>query len=116
MVFRYFTKLNDLQALCKYFDLNGDGMISCEEFMKGLQDDLNERRAALVERAWNCLDLNGSGEITADDVMHLYDVSSHKDLLEGTKTKEEIIGEFLDNFDGPRGNNDGVITKGEFGG
>jgi Ca2+-binding EF-hand superfamily protein len=46
--------------------------------------------------------------------MHLYDVSHHKDYIEGTKTKEEVIEEFLNSFDGAKGNNDGVITKQEW--
>ena len=44
----------------------------------------------------------------------IYDVTSHKDFISGEKSKREIIEEFLNNFDGPRGNNDGVVTKGEF--
>jgi len=34
--------------------------------------------------------------------------------LEGRKTKDEILAEFLNNFDGPRGNNDGEVTWNEF--
>ena len=35
-------------------------------------------------------------------------------LLEGKKTKDEILAQFLNNFDGARGNNDGVVTWEEF--
>lgn len=45
---------------------------------------------------------------------HLYDPSHHKDFIEGTKTKDEVIAEFLDSFDGAKGNDDGVITKQEW--
>lgn len=60
------------------------------------------------------MDKDGSGQITVSDVKHLYDPSHHKDFIEGTKTKEEVIEEFLDSFDGARGNNDGVISKQEW--
>jgi hypothetical protein len=33
---------------------------------------------------------------------------------EGRKTKDEILVEFLNNFDGARGNNDGILTWEEF--
>lgn len=36
------------------------------------------------------------------------------EFLEGKKTKEEILAEFLNNFDGPRGNNDGCVEWSEF--
>jgi Ca2+-binding EF-hand superfamily protein len=36
------------------------------------------------------------------------------EFLEGKKTKPEILTEFLNNFDGARGNNDGCVTWDEF--
>jgi len=68
----------------------------------------------MVDRAFEQMDRDDSGQITVSDVKHLYDPSHHKDFIEGTKTKDEIIDEFLDSFDGARGNNDGVITREEW--
>ena len=68
----------------------------------------------MVDKAFVLLDKDGSGQITVGDVKHLYDPSHHKDYIEGTKTKEEVIEEFLDSFDGAKGNDDGVITKQEW--
>ena len=78
------------------------------------REELSERRMNMVERAFNILDKDGSGQITVADVKHLYDPSHHKDFIEGRKTKEEVIEEFLDSFDGAKGNNDGVISKKEW--
>jgi calcyphosin len=36
------------------------------------------------------------------------------EFIGGIKTKEQILTEFLNNFDGAKGNKDGVITKNEF--
>ena len=38
----------------------------------------------------------------------------HPEFIEGKKTKEEIIVEFLNNFDGAKGNNDGIVSRNEF--
>ena len=38
----------------------------------------------------------------------------HPDFLSRKKTREEIVREFLNSFDGARGNNDGVLTWDEF--
>jgi Ca2+-binding EF-hand superfamily protein len=75
---------------------------------------MTKRRINIVNRAFGLLDKDGSGHITVEDVKHLYDPSQHKGFIDGKKTKEEVIEEFLDSFDGARGNNDGVITKKEW--
>lgn len=38
----------------------------------------------------------------------------NSEFIERRKTKEQILTEFLNNFDGARGNNDGIITRDEF--
>ena len=68
----------------------------------------------MVNKAFNLLDKDGSGKVTVSDIIGIYDVSMNPEFIEGRKTKEEILSEFLNQFDGPRGNNDGVITKEEF--
>lgn len=37
-------------------------------------------------------------------------MNNHRDFLEGRKSKKEIVEEFLNEFDGAKGNNDGVVT------
>lgn len=103
-----------MQALMKYYDVDGDGQINLEEFLRGLRDQLTERREAMVWRAFALMDRDGSGKIEASDVSHLYDVSQHREFIEGTKTKDEIMADFLNSFDGVKGNNDGIITKEEW--
>ena len=68
----------------------------------------------MVDKAWQIMDRDGSGVITCSDVAHIYDVTCHKDFIEGSKTKEQIIGEFLDSFDGAKGNDDGRVCSTEF--
>jgi Ca2+-binding EF-hand superfamily protein len=36
----------------KYYDVDGDGNICYEEFIRGLREPLNERRAKIVEKAF----------------------------------------------------------------
>jgi Ca2+-binding EF-hand superfamily protein len=98
----------------KYYDTDGDGQINLEEFMRGLRDELTERREAIVWRAFGLMDRDGSGVVEAKDVAHLYDVSQHREFIEGTKTKDEILNDFLNSFDGVKGNNDGTISKDEW--
>lgn len=63
LFYRLFPKKVELQALMKYYDIDGDGNISYEEFIRGLRDELTERRRKMVEKAFNMLDRDGSGQI-----------------------------------------------------
>ena len=45
----------------KYYDSDGNGLILYEEFMRGLKDDLSERRLTMVKKVFASLDLEGSG-------------------------------------------------------
>lgn len=100
----------ELQALMKYYDVDGDGNVSYEEFLRGLRDEMSPRRVKMVEKIFARLDRDGSGKIDINDVINIFDVSMNAEFIEHRKTKEQILTEFLNNFDGAQGNNDGVIT------
>ena len=44
----------------------------------------------------------------------VYDVSMNPDFIEGRKSKEQILSEFLSQFEGTSGKKNGVVTKDEF--
>ena len=112
--FGLFPKKVEIQALMKFYDVDSDGNITYDEFLSGLRDELSERRLNMVKKAFVMLDKDGSGKLTTSDIAGIYDVSMNAEFLEGKKTKDEILTEFLNNFDGPRGNNDGVVTWDEW--
>ena len=112
--FGLFPKKVDLQALMKFYDIDGDGNITYEEFIRGLRNPLSERRAKIVKAAFALMDKDGSGKITIKDIAQIYDVSQNQDFIDGKLTRDEILEQFLDGFDGAKGNNDGVITLNEW--
>lgn len=48
----------------KYYDIDGDGNITYEEFIRGLREPLNERRQKIVRKAFDLMDKDGSGFVT----------------------------------------------------
>ena len=68
----------------------------------------------MVDKAFAMLDKNNEGGITLSDIAGIYDVSMNPEFLEGRKTRDEILTDFLSNFEGAKGNKDGVVTKAEF--
>ena len=79
-----------------------------------MKDELSERRLNMVKKAFARLDRDQSGQIKINDLIGIYDVSKNPDFLEGRKTRDEILKDFLNEFDGARGNNDGTVTWKEF--
>jgi Ca2+-binding EF-hand superfamily protein len=66
--FGMFPKKVELQGLMKYYDVDGDGNISYDEFLSGMRDELSERRLNMVKKAFMMLDRDGSGKITLSDI------------------------------------------------
>ncbi|GBG31649.1 Calcium-dependent protein kinase [Hondaea fermentalgiana] len=102
----------DVQDLFAYFDKDRNGKISVDEFLIGLRGDLNSRRKDLVALAFARVDRTGDGILTVQDLELSYDPSQHPDFKAGTKTKTQVLREFLDSFDGLE--KDGVVTQDEF--
>ena len=61
--FGLFPKIVEIQALMKYYDIDGDGNICYEEFIRGLRDPLSERRKNMVDKAFTTVDRNRSGPL-----------------------------------------------------
>ena len=73
--FNLFPKKVDLQALMKFYDIDGDGNITYEEFLRGLREPLTERRLNMVKKAFHLMDRDGSGVLGVKDIAHIYAVS-----------------------------------------
>lgn len=71
----------------RYYDVDGDGNITYEEFIRGLRDPLTERRKAMVDKAFALIDRSGNGSISFEDIDAIYDVSMNQDFIDGKKTR-----------------------------
>lgn len=73
---------------------------------------MNDRRQAMVDKAFLKFDSDGSGCIDAADVKFAYNCSFHPKVQSGEMTEDEVFLEFLANF-GDR-NRDGKIQREEW--
>ena len=88
-----------LKHLFRYFDKSDDGNISYDEFLTGIRGVLNRRRKAMVHLAFNILDKDSSGIIDMDDIIDVYDVSRHPDVIARKRTKNDILKEFISSME-----------------
>lgn len=61
----------------KHYDVDCDGNITYEEFIRGLRDPLSERRKVMVDKAFALIDRNGNGALSVEDIDAIYDVSQN---------------------------------------
>ena len=60
---------------------------------------MNPFRKDLVDRAFDRLDLDKSGAIDSADIKGMFNPSKHPAVLEGRKTQDQVLQEFLETFD-----------------
>ena len=66
--FRIEISDNDIKRLFEIFDINRDGYINYDEFLRRTRGEMNERRRKMVLLAFKKLDKNQNGVITLDDI------------------------------------------------
>ena len=55
-----------------------------------------------MEKVVSTLDKSGSGQINVSDIVAVFDVSQNPAFIERTKTRDQLLHDFLSNFDGVR--------------
>ena len=60
---------------------------------------MNDFRRGLAEQAFTILDKNGNGVIEIADVAQIYSAAKHPAVLEGRKTEDQVLSEFLETFE-----------------
>jgi len=112
--FRIGLTQDECKLLFAFYDKDNSGSLAFDEFLRGLRSRMSEQRRELTEQAFDEMDADKSGEINYDDLKDKYDTSKHPKVLTGEMTSEEVINEFLVNFEGSEGDGNSVVTKEEW--
>ena len=75
-------------ALFEYFDVDGSGTISYDEFIRAVRGPMNMNRKKVVAQAFKKLDADGNGWIDINDIRGVYKANKHPDVISGKKTED----------------------------
>ena len=91
---------NEINIIFAELDINKNGFIDYQEFLKGIIGEMNERRKRIIVQAYKSLGKGGiDQDIYLDDIREKYNANNHPDVISGKKTEEEVLAEFLDTFE-----------------
>jgi len=112
--FRIALEEDEKDILFNMYDEDNSGSLAFDEFLKGLRGKMSQQRRELTEQAFAKMDKDGSGQIDFKDLETTFDTSKHPKVISGEMTHQQVINEFLNEFDGASGDNNNVVTLEEF--
>ena len=90
---------NQSAALFHLYDNKNKGEICYDDLISELCDNFNEKRKNIVLRAFSKIDNGRKGVVNMNIIRENFLPNGHPDVMTGKKNKEEVLVEFLDNFD-----------------
>ena len=100
------------------FDDNKDGTLDYDEFLYKIRGEISETRMAAVQKAFETIDVNGTGEVDINVVKAAYDAKNHPDVVNGKRTEQNVLCEYLETFEAHHllrtTKDDVVVTQKEF--
>ena len=90
---------NQAAALFKLYDRQNTGEISYDSLVNEILGKFGESRRNLVNNAFNKLDVARKGVVNMNIIRNGFNAKSHPDVINGKRTDQEVLAEFLDNFD-----------------
>ena len=92
--------LNDLQTLFNVLNRNqNNNYISLDKLINLIKGNLDERRKLYIIGIFSNLDTEKTGEVSISLLKNIYNCKHHPDVLNGTKTEEEVYKQFCDSLD-----------------
>lgn len=97
--FRFDIPTEMEKQLFDIFDRNKSGNIDYDEFIRTLIGRMNDFRTQIVQEAFEKLDKEKTGKVPYDVIRDSYNPDKHPEVLNGKRTKEEVLARFIELFE-----------------
>jgi Ca2+-binding EF-hand superfamily protein len=97
--YRYNIPLNLENKLFDIFDTKKSESIDYNEFITRILGKMNDYRRQIVQKVFEKLDKENKGIISYDVLRQSYNADKHPEVLNGKRTKQEILARFIDMFE-----------------
>ena len=97
--YRYNIPLNLENKLFDIFDTKKSESIDYNEFITRILGKMNDYRRQIVQKVFEKLDKEKKGIISYDILRQSYNADKHPEVLNGKRTKQEILARFIDMFE-----------------
>ena len=91
--------LQSRQALYSLFDIEKNGLMSYDGFIKCLIGNISDFRKSIIKKIYNTIPIDINGNIKIDDIKNNYNPIKHPDILSGKKNYDMLKNEFNDMLD-----------------
>ena len=97
--YRITRDAREQQYLFERIDINQDGQVDYEEFLRAIVGEMSPFRREIALKAFAKMDVDGNGFIEVSDVKAFYNAKKHPEVMMGRKSEDEVLYEFLDTFE-----------------
>ena len=97
--YRYNIPSDIEDKLFQIFDRKKTGKINYNEFISTIVGNMNDFRLKIVHQAYEKLDKEKNGKVPYDVIRENYNADKHPEVLNGNRTKQEILARFIDMFE-----------------
>ena len=97
--FNFDLNEKELKEAFVAFDRNNNGIIEYDEFIRTLRGEMNDFRKKIVFNAFKLIDINNNGAVNINEIKKKYNAKNHPDVKSGKKSEDEVLNDFLYNFD-----------------
>jgi Ca2+-binding EF-hand superfamily protein len=101
----------ELTELGRLLDRDNSGTITYDEFLYQMAPPLSEERVKWINKAFDKLDTDGSGQISIADIEAAHNPAASQLVKMGKTTANAVFASLLRSYDR---DSDGVITRTEF--
>ncbi len=97
--YRYNIPTNLENKLFDIFDIKKNESIDYNVFISKIFGTMNDFRKQIVQKVFQKLDKDNKGIIDYDIIRESYNADKHPEVLNGKRTKQEILARFIDMFE-----------------